>query len=221
MDELVPPIVRDSRWFMYPFFYYAFKGYRGKNIKLYMNFKSLAYDLTEDEFTQVYQELETMGGDRPTDMSEASMKYVLDRYERSAASMLDVGCGRGYWANRVARDTGLTVTGCDVLPNVELDGEYVVGSIEDLPFADGQFDIVFSSHTIEHVRDLRRAISELKRVAAKQVIIITPRQRYYYYTLDLHLNFFPEDSYVKLAVDDPNATCKEVWGDWVVFIDKT
>lgn len=220
MDELLPPIIRDSRWFMYPFFYYAFKGYKGKDIKVYMDFKALAYDLTEEEFTKIYRELESMGSDRPTDMSEANMKYILDNYDKSAKSMLDVGCGRGYWANRVAEATNLKVTGCDVLDHVEIKGDYVKGSIEKLPFKDKQFDIVFASHTIEHVRDLPKSISELKRVAKKQVILVTPRQRYYYYTLDLHLNFFPEESYMKLAVDDPKAVCKEVWGDWVVFIDR-
>jgi ubiquinone/menaquinone biosynthesis C-methylase UbiE len=217
MDNFLPPILRDARWFMYPFFWYAFKGYKGKDIKIYMDFKNLAYDMTEEQFNNVYRELESMGGDRPTDMSEVSMKYILDHYDKSSKSMLDVGCGRGYWANRIADDTKLKVTGCDVLDHVDIKGDYVKGSIQNLPFKDNQFDIVFASHTIEHVRDLPKAISELKRVAKKQVIIVTPRQRYYYYTLDLHLNFFPEASYMKLAVNDSKAKVKEVWGDWVVF----
>jgi SAM-dependent methyltransferase len=220
MDELLPPILRDSRWFMYPFFFYAFKGYKGKDVRPYMDFKKIAYDMSEEEFTNIYRELESMGGDRPTDMSEVSMNYILDNYDRSAKTILDVGCGRGYWANRVADETDLKVTCCDVLDHVDIKGEYVKGSIQKLPFKDKQFDIVFASHTIEHVRNLPEAISELKRVAKKQVIIVTPRQRYYYYTLDLHLNFFPEESYMKLAVDDPAAVCREVWGDWVVFIDR-
>lgn len=220
MDELLPPVIRDSKWFMYPFFYYAFKGYKGKDIRPYMDFKAIAYDMTAKEFTDVYQGLESMGGDRPTDISESNMQYVLENLDKSAKTMLDVGCGRGYWANRVSDETSLAVTGCDVLDHVDIKGKYVQGDIENLPFKDGEFDIVFSSHTIEHVRNLPKAIKELKRVAKKQVIIVTPCQRYYYYTLDLHLNFFPLESYIKLAVDDPKAICKKVWGDWVVFINK-
>jgi hypothetical protein len=26
MDELVPPIVRDSKWFMFPFFWFGYRG---------------------------------------------------------------------------------------------------------------------------------------------------------------------------------------------------
>ena len=37
MDELIPPFIRDSKIFMYPFFYLA---YRGRNIREMMDFKS-------------------------------------------------------------------------------------------------------------------------------------------------------------------------------------
>jgi ubiquinone/menaquinone biosynthesis C-methylase UbiE len=220
MDELIPPIIRDSRWFMYPFFYYAFKGYKKTDLALYMDFKARAYDMTEKEFSGVYQKLESLGGDRPTDMNEGCMRYALDNYDKSAKTILDVGCGRGFWADRVYDETNLKVTGVDVLDNVPLKGKYVQGSMEKLPFKDGAFDIVFSSHTIEHMRDLPTAIAELKRVAKKQVIIVTPCQRYYYYTLDLHLNFFPLESYMQRAVNDPKAICKKISGDWVVVINK-
>jgi ubiquinone/menaquinone biosynthesis C-methylase UbiE len=218
MDELLPPIIRDNKLFMYPFFYYAFKGYKGKDISTYMSFKSLAYDMSEEEFAEVYQNLESLGGDRPTDMNEGCMQHSLSLFNKSAKTFLDVGCGRGYWANRVHDETKLKVTGCDVLEHVDIKGAYVQGSMEKLPFKDNSFDIVFSSHTIEHIRNLPKAISELKRVAKKQVIIVTPCQRYYYYTLDLHLNFFPLESYMKQAVNDQGAICKKIGGDWVVAI---
>ena len=37
MDELIPPFIRDSKVFMYPFYLFA---YRGKNIKEVMQFKT-------------------------------------------------------------------------------------------------------------------------------------------------------------------------------------
>ena len=219
MDELLPPFIRDSRWFMYPFFYYAFRGYKSKDMALYMNFKSLAYDMTEKEFTAAYQELDSLGGDRPTDMNEGCMRYVLQHYDRKAKTMLDVGCGRGYWADRIYDETNLRVTGCDVLDKVNIKGTYVQGSMEKLPFKDNSFDIVFSSHTIEHIRELPTAINELKRVAKKQIIIVTPCQRYYYYTLDMHLNCFPQQSYLRKALNEPMAVCKKISGDWVAIIN--
>lgn len=46
MDECLPPIIIDNKYFMYPFYYYAYKG---KNIKIVMNLKSLIYSLSEEE----------------------------------------------------------------------------------------------------------------------------------------------------------------------------
>ena len=45
MDELVPPIVRDSKWFMFPFFWF---GYRGKFVREVMEFKSRVTAMTQE-----------------------------------------------------------------------------------------------------------------------------------------------------------------------------
>ena len=47
MDEWIPAAIRDSRWFMYPFFYLA---YRGRNIREVMEFKSRVYSFTPAEY---------------------------------------------------------------------------------------------------------------------------------------------------------------------------
>jgi hypothetical protein len=39
MDELLPPIIRDNKYFMYPFFYI---WYKGNNVKVHMEFKNFA-----------------------------------------------------------------------------------------------------------------------------------------------------------------------------------
>ena len=41
-----------------------------------------------------------------------------------------------------------------------------VGNVSELPFADGEFDLVVSFETIEHVTDPERALSEFARVLA-------------------------------------------------------
>ena len=95
----------------------------------------------------------------------------------------------------------------------------VTANIESLPFADKQFDIVTCSHTLEHVLDLPKAISELKRVARK-LIITVPKQRYYNYTFDLHIHFFPQISYLLKYINEPteNITYKNIKGDWTVVV---
>lgn len=48
---------------------------------------------------------------------------------------------------------------------------FLLGDIEVLPFLDNSFDIIFTRHTLEHLPDYKKAISELYRVA-KHIVII-------------------------------------------------
>ena len=219
MDECIPPLIRDNKYFIYPLFYY---WYKKKNVNFYMNFKSVAFDLSESEFAEAYRNLDCRANDRETDLNSSCVDYMLENLDKHADSMLDAGCGRGYWLNKVAEKTNLELTGCDLYDNVTLNrGTYVKGNIENLPFEDNSFDIVACHHTIEHVLSLDKAISELKRVAKKQLIIVTPCQRYFKYTLDLHVNFFPIESYLTSVIKMNKYTCKKKMGDWVYIGEKT
>jgi SAM-dependent methyltransferase len=85
---------------------------------------------------------------------------------------LDLGCGEGRFARALAAD-GHHVTGVDVSPElVELargadpDGTYHVADAEELPFADGSFDLVVAFNVLSCVGDLGRAADEAARVLA-------------------------------------------------------
>lgn len=213
MDNWLPPAIRDSRWFMFPFFHIWFKG---KNVRLYMDFKDIAYTLTEEQFSEVYRNLDCLAYDRPTDMNMPSIKRLVEVIHKDAKNLLDVGCGRGFLLNYIGENTNLETTGCDLYDNVPLKkAAYKKGTIYKLPFADNEFDVVTCSHTIEHLRELPEAIKELKRVAKKQVIIVTPCQRYYYFTMDLHLNFYPIAAYLQKEINIADNTCENIQGDWV------
>ena len=214
MDDWLPPSIRDARWFMYPFFHIWFKG---KNVRLYMDFKDVAYGLTEDEFSEIYRKIDSLAYDRPTDMNMASVRYLTESIDKSAETLLEVGCGRGFLLNYLTDHTNLKTTGCDLYDSVPSlkKSEYVRASIYKLPFADKQFDVVACVHTIEHLRDVPGAMAELKRVAKKQVIIVTRCQRYYFFTLDLHLNFYPIASYLQKEIDIKSNVCTNIQGDWV------
>ncbi len=97
-------------------------------------------------------------------------------------SLLDVGGAEGYKA-ALARDLlGVRVRACDLSAEAcrraqeifGLEGEPV--DVTALPFADGEFDVVLSSETLEHVADLERATRELLRVARRAVVITVPRE---------------------------------------------
>ncbi len=101
-------------------------------------------------------------------------------------SVLDAGCGEGVISLLLA-ERGIASTGVDLsLPNVERAqaeaekrgvgnlASFVVGDAEHLPFPDKSFDIVISSHVLEHLPDFDRGWQELCRVARRRIIVALP-----------------------------------------------
>lgn len=79
---------------------------------------------------------------------------------RSASSILDLGCGTGWLAVYLGR-AGFNVTGLDVSRQAiklarewadkeELDIHFEVGDIAELPYPDGAFDAVVANSIMEH-----------------------------------------------------------------------
>lgn len=83
--------------------------------------------------------------------------------------VLDAGAGTGLFSRALA-DMGARLVSLDVgekllgLVRAKCATQTVVGSVLDLPFPDGAFDLVLSTEVIEHTTDPRRAVSEFARV---------------------------------------------------------
>jgi len=78
--------------------------------------------------------------------------------------VVDVGCGA---LGLRALEPDLDVTGVDLVPRPAYPGPFVrADATERLPFADGEFDLAYTSSVIEHVEPARRAAfaAEIKRV---------------------------------------------------------
>ena len=83
--------------------------------------------------------------------------------------VLEVGCGMGNFAERVARETSAEVVATDLSPRmVELARERGldarVADVQELSFGDGEFDCAVANAMLYHVEDLDLALSELARV---------------------------------------------------------
>lgn len=83
--------------------------------------------------------------------------------------VLEVGCGMGSFAERVASETKAEVLATDLsLRMVELAAERGldarVADVQELPFGDRSFDCAVANAMLYHVPDLDRALSELARV---------------------------------------------------------
>lgn len=100
----------------------------------------------------------------------------------AGSSFLDVGCGAGYSLMKAYSELGCDVKGIDPAPGAHGVGRFteglwkerpiIQGSAEALPFEDGVFDVVYSSHVLEHVENETQAINEMKRVLKPGGILI-------------------------------------------------
>ncbi|RYE50192.1 MAG: methyltransferase domain-containing protein, partial [Sphingobacteriales bacterium] len=213
LDEWLPPFIRDSRWFMYPFYYLA---YRGRNIKAVMNFKQNYFTWNENELRDFYANLNSISRNRKTDLTEKCFEMLLKQLDGEYRNVLDVGCSSGYVLSRIHEVyPELSLTGIDFIAgadNPEI--RFVNADVRTLPFENRSFDVVICSHTIEHIFELHDFIDELKRVTRKKLIVVTPKQRYYFYSLDEHLQFFPQREQLTTNLDFERFTCENVEGDW-------
>ena len=89
--------------------------------------------------------------------------------EAAPARVLEVGGGPGELSERIARELGAVVVMVDISPRmVELARargvDARIGDVQDLPFAEGEFDCAVAAWMLYHVPDLDRALTELCRV---------------------------------------------------------
>jgi SAM-dependent methyltransferase len=113
------------------------------------------------------------GGLRARLASPGAARARARRHERFFAltgiepgmTVIDIGCGS---IGLRALEPDLDITGVDLDPRPEYPGRFVrADATERLPFADGQFDLAYSSSVVEHVAPERRAAfaAEVRRVA--------------------------------------------------------
>ena len=220
LDELFPPIIRENRYFMYLLSYIWFKG---KNVKRFMEFKSVFHKLSVEEYSSYYEDYDDRGSTRKTSANKKSIEYIINHLnDDKSCSVLDVGCGKGYILKQIYDKGYCNLQGIDIVPKSDYSEINIQqGNVECLPFANKSFDIVICTHILEHVLDLPKAIENLKRVAKDKLIIIVPKQRYYKYTFDLHINFFPQASYLLQYLNLPNhkIDIQNIGSDWAVTCD--
>jgi ubiquinone/menaquinone biosynthesis C-methylase UbiE len=107
------------------------------------------------------------GGDRSFDYGAEAFFELLPP---PARSVLELGCGEGRVARRLAA-LGYAVVGLDSSPTMvglareaDPDGEYVLGDAVALPFGDASFDLVAAFMSLQDMDDPAAAICESARV---------------------------------------------------------
>lgn len=97
---------------------------------------------------------------------------------REGASVLDVGCGSGTFCEMASR-LGATVSGIDAAESLVAiaservpDGEFRVGEMEVLPYADRAFDVVTGFSSFQFAANPAGALREACRVSRTGTVVI-------------------------------------------------
>lgn len=108
---------------------------------------------------------------------DAVRMRALARDVRHGDRVLDVGAGVFGTAQYLAENNpeliiGLTCidqshTAKEIVDKLNLPINYVIGSVEKLPFEDKQFDVVIAGEIIEHMEDPAAFVKELCRIGNK------------------------------------------------------
>lgn len=104
--------------------------------------------------------------DSPTHREGRDLDLLVEWAE--GATALDVATGGGHVARRL-REKGLDVVTLDPAPGMRAD---TTAPAEDLPFADGSFDVVASRIAAHHFADVRAAVREMARVSRDLVLVV-------------------------------------------------
>jgi SAM-dependent methyltransferase len=214
INDYIPPVLRDAKWFMYPFFKILFKD----KANLFINFRKKAPYLTDKQFESLYRETADCNLLKETDLNEECLEIIPTRI--TGKSVLDIGCGRGVLAKKLAQN--YHVKACDIIvPSQDRTHniEWHKANIEELPFSNDIVDTAVCTHVLEHVRDIDKAIRELRRVARRRLIVVVPRERPYKCAFNLHLTFFPYEFSVATVlgkgVSSENYSIENIAGDWL------
>jgi SAM-dependent methyltransferase len=129
----------------------------------------------------------------------------LDRlaaWAAGAGTALDVATGGGHVARRL-REQGVQVVTLDPSPGMSPD---VISRAEDLPFADGSFDVVACRTAAHHFDDPAAAVAEMARVSRDRVLVVDTE-------------FMGEDVERAEALRDPSHVRNYTEAEWRGFVE--
>ena len=143
--------------------------------------------------------------------------------ENRKIKVLEVGCSNGRDFIQFLPKDRFEIWGADIDPNCGVENiNFVTADAENLPFRDGEFDLVVSIGLLEHiepVEKLCRVIHEFERVGKRQLSVVPsiatllephsgkvlfPLRLWYEMMseqpdMPLHLNFYTEHTWTKFT----------------------
>ncbi|TYB45630.1 class I SAM-dependent methyltransferase [Actinomadura chibensis] len=123
-----------------------------------------------------------------TELTDAAVLDAIGPCE--GLRVLDAGCGEGY-LSRTLTGLGADVDGVDACqslidaasahPSPEGKARFAHATVDDLPFADGTFDLVVCNHLFSHLPDPTDALREIGRVlkSGGRLVLLTLHPCFY------------------------------------------
>lgn len=89
--------------------------------------------------------------------------------------VLDAGSGQGYAARYLAENTGANITGITITPrevristklskNTVNKPKFVLGDYSETDFPDNYFDVIYTTETLSHTKDMKKTMQEFYRI---------------------------------------------------------
>ena len=149
--------------------------------------------------------------------NETKLKALIKRFQpwHKTGRILDVGCSAAFFMH-LAQQHGWQADGVEIaswaadFSNRELGVRVFCGTLEQAEFPDDTFDVVFSSHVLEHIADPRSLLQEMRRVlrpGGLHVSVVPTqfaspswrlRKRFIGDPPPKHVSFFNKDSFTSL-----------------------
>lgn len=138
-----------------------------------------------------------------------SYRVIKNYHGKKRQWDLNICCGK----------TNFGKVNADIICHKEVPNFVLIKDIYNLPFRDGQFEMVFCSHTIEHVDDPEKFRKELERVGNEVIYLLPPlwdlsaafnfiEHKWVFFTLNSYHSSLPK--YKKLPL---SSTYQKLFGD--------
>ena len=115
----------------------------------------------------------------------------------SSDNLLDVGCGTGFSLNYFKVKSATGIDPADKLVEQYFGSQKIlVGPAEELPFEDSSFDVVVSFTAIQNFDDVRKGLSEIKRVGKNRFALTILKGVSFFDEIESTLReVFPDDAF--------------------------